>query len=173
MNQKEFSVFAAAIRTFYPQEKILPNREAIELWFQQLKDIPFSVAEVGLKKWVAVNRWSPSIADIRETCAGIANGEKKDWSEAWESVLMAIRMYGYYGEEKALNSLDEITASCIRRLGWRDMCTTENIGYFRTTFKTVYESLTERKRKEEQIPENLRTRIAEIIQESGRLEQKE
>ena len=65
MNRKEFALFASALRTYYPREKLLPNEQAMELWFNQLQDIPYKVAELTLNKWVATNKWSPSIADIR------------------------------------------------------------------------------------------------------------
>ena len=66
MTRIEFATFAMALKTYYPRENLLPNEQALELWFRQLQDISYQVAEVGLHKWVALNKWSPSIADIRE-----------------------------------------------------------------------------------------------------------
>lgn len=66
MNKFEFSNIVKAIRTYYPKETILPNDEAMTLWYDQLKDLDYKATAEGLKKWVAVERWSPSIADLRE-----------------------------------------------------------------------------------------------------------
>ena len=66
MTKQEFAVLASAIRTYYPKEKILPNQQAMQLWFIHLQDIPYRVAEVALEKWVISNKWSPTIADLRE-----------------------------------------------------------------------------------------------------------
>ena len=74
MNAKEFGNFAAALRTYYSRENILPNQQAMELWFRQLQDIPYEAAEAILSKWVATNKWSPSIADIRDGMAEIQRG---------------------------------------------------------------------------------------------------
>jgi hypothetical protein len=91
MNKQEFATFAMALRTYYPKENILPNKEAMALWFREVQDIPFPVAEAALRKWVATNKWSPSIAEIREMTAGIQNGEQLTWGEAWERALRAVR----------------------------------------------------------------------------------
>ena len=95
MDKREFGLFASAIRTYYPREQILPNKEAMELWFRELQDIPFPVAEASLRKWVSTNKWSPSIADIRELSANVQNGDIPDWGEGWEEVQRAIRKHGY------------------------------------------------------------------------------
>ena len=75
MTEIEFAKFAMALKTYYPRENLLPNQQAMDLWFSQLQDIPYKVAEVGLNKWVSLNKWSPSIADIREMASTVANGE--------------------------------------------------------------------------------------------------
>ena len=66
MTKQEFAILASAIRTYYPKEKILPNQQAMQLWFIHLQDIPYKVAEIALEKWVINNKWSPTIADLRE-----------------------------------------------------------------------------------------------------------
>ena len=75
MDKQEFATLAMAIRTYYPKENILPNKEAMQLWFRELHDIPYNVAEAALRKWVSTNKWSPSIAEIREMAANIQNGD--------------------------------------------------------------------------------------------------
>ena len=102
MDKKEFSLFASALRTYYPREKLLPNEQAMTLWYNQLQDIPYKVAEATLNKWVAIEKWSPSIADIRQLATELVNGAIKDWGDGWEQVEKAIRRYGIYREAEAL-----------------------------------------------------------------------
>ena len=64
MTKQEFSMYAMALRTFYPKEKLLQTKEAMELWYQLLKDLPYAKAESDLIKWAQYNKWSPSIAEI-------------------------------------------------------------------------------------------------------------
>ncbi len=151
MNQQEFSTFAMAIRTYYPKENILPNQQALALWFRELQDIPFQVAEAALRKWVATNKWSPSIAEIRETAATICNGEGQTWGEGWEKVLKAVKKYGMYNIGPALESLDPMTRQAVEQVGFRDICLSENIGVERANFRMVYETLADRQKTAQQV----------------------
>lgn len=160
MNKKEFGIFASALRTYYPKEKILPNEQALELWYRQLKDIPYKLAEVTLAKWVATNKWSPSIADIREQAAGITQGEAIGWGEAWESVLKAIGSYGAYRESEALASMDDLTQKIVRRLGFKNLCLSEEIQVDRANFRMIYEQEQERQKQDAQLPK----RVKELMQ---------
>lgn len=151
MDQKEFSTLAMAIRTYYPKENILPNSQAMDLWYRELQDIPFPVAEAALRKWVSTNKWSPSIADIREMCAAVRHGEVPAWGEGWEKVLKAIRKYGMYNIGPALASLDPLTRQAVERVGFAEICLSENISVERANFRMVYESLAEREKTRQQV----------------------
>lgn len=153
MTKREFGLFAAAIRTYYPRENILPNEQAHDLWFRQLQDIPFPVAEAILAKWVATNKWSPSIADIRDGVAEIQNGgPAPDWGEAWDQAMTAIRRFGSYDEDGALASLPPLTRETVRRLGYKSLCWSENQVADRANFRQVYEILSKRKVETDKIP---------------------
>ena len=153
MTRQEFWQFAAAIRTYYSRENLLPNEQAMELWFRQLQDIPFPVAEAILAKWVATNKWSPSIADIRDSMAEIQNGgPADDWGEAWDQAMTAIRRFGSYDEDGALASLPPLTRETVRRLGYKSLCWSENQVADRANFRQVYEILSKRKVETDKIP---------------------
>lgn len=79
MDKKEFATFAMALKTYYPRETLLPNTQAMELWYKQLQNLPLVVAEIALEKWVATNKWSPSISDL------FSMVEKIHW-EAYETL---------------------------------------------------------------------------------------
>lgn len=162
MNKKEFAIFASALRTYYPKENLLPNEQAMQLWFNQLSDIPYKVAEVTLNKWVATNKWSPSIADIREHATSITQGEAKEWGDAWQDVLRAISKYGSYREDEALESLDETTRTVVRRLGFRNLCFSEEIQVDRANFRMIYEQQQERDKQDAQLPPRLKALIADM-----------
>lgn len=151
MDKQEFSTLAMAIRTYYPKENILPNAPAMELWFRELQDIPFPVAEAALRKWVSTNKWSPSIAEIRELAATVTNGEIAGWGDGWEKVLLAVRKYGLYNIGPALASLDPMTRQAVERVGFREICLSENISVERANFRMVYESLAEREKTRQQV----------------------
>ena len=162
MNKKEFALFASALRTYYPREKLLPNEQAMELWFNQLQDIPYKLAELTLNTWVATNKWSPSIADIREKATGLTQGEPKDWGEAWREVLRAINIYGSYQELEALESMDETTKRVVERLGFRNICLSEDIQVDRANFRMIYEQEIQRAKEDAQIPPKLKELMASM-----------
>nr|DAM44129.1 MAG TPA: replisome organizer [Caudoviricetes sp.] len=161
MDKKEFALFASALRTYYSKENLLPNSQAMELWFRQLMDIPYPVAEATLNKWVATNKWSPSIAEIRELAAEIQNGKLPDWGEAWEETCKAISRYGYYRPKEALASLSPLTRKTVERLGFTNLCLSENPTADRANFRQCYEIVAKR----EQEAQVLSLPLQQIIQQ--------
>lgn len=166
MTKKEFAAFAMALKTYYPKENLLPNQQAIDLWFLQLMDLDYSLAETVLNKWVAIKPWPPTIADIREQAASIGGGEIPDWGEGWEKVIKAIAKYGMYRPQEAIESMDKVTRQCVERLGFVNLCTSENPAADRANFRKIYEQYAERQKIEMQMPISTRERI-EYIQHSA------
>lgn len=160
MNKQEFGVFASALKTYYSKENLLPNAQAMELWYRELCDIPYYVAETALRKWVATNKWSPSIAEIREMTAGIVNGEPLTWGESWERALGAVKKYGSYNKGAALNSLDPLTRKCVESIGYIELCMSENIMADRAHYQRIFEVYAKREQTNKQIS----TPLLEAIQ---------
>lgn len=171
MTKKEFSVFVAALKTFYPREQLLPNQQAMGLWFQMLGDIPYQVAEAALQKWVATNKFSPTIADIREIASSIQHGDLPEWGDAWQNVREAVQRYGWYRHEEAMASLDDLTRECVKRIGFERLCHSEEPELERANFRMIFETLAKRRKTQEQLPTGLSSLIGEI-QKNLRLEDK-
>lgn len=165
MNQKEFAVFTMALKTYYPREQLLPNKQAADLWFKQLEDIPYDVAEIALNKWVATQKWSPSIAEIRAKAREVVFGETKDYGKAWEEVMAAVREFGQNRALEALASLDELTREATKRIGFRNICNSENLMADRANFRMIYEELAARKNENDQIPQFIKTRIEDVAKQ--------
>ena len=171
MTKKEFSLIALALRAYFPKENnFIPNEQALELWYMQLKDIDYRVAEAAVNKWAATNKWSPTIADIRETATAISQGELPDWGEAWQEVTLAIKRFGSYRAGEALRSLSPLTRKAVERLGYMQLCASENIAADRANFRMIYEQLAAREKKQAQLPEGLKTLIAQMQQDNKLIE---
>jgi hypothetical protein len=165
MNREEFATWTMALKTYYPKENLLPNNQAMELWYKQLQDIPYDVAETALNKWVATNKWSPSIADIREAYVSVAAGDYPLAGEEWDKVMQAICKYGSYNPAEALASLNPITANTVRQIGgFRQLCFSENIVADRANFYRIYDRNVERARQQALISPQLKITIAGIAQ---------
>ena len=166
MNQEEFAKFAMALKTYYSkEEKLLANKQAMDLWYMQLNDIPYEVAEAALNKWVSVNKWSPAISDIREYATSISYGDIPDWGSAWELVLESVRRYGMYRQNEAMqyiSAANKIAYHCVERMGYNVICLSENVAVERANFRNMYEQYAERERYQRQLPMQLNQRISEL-----------
>lgn len=172
MDKREFAIFADAMKTYYPKEKnLLPNDRALELWFDQLSDIPYDVATIGLRKWVAISEWSPSIADVRRMASEVTRPKVKSWGEAWEDVIRSIQRYGHVDPKGAFAMMDDITKKVVRQIGYMNLCMSENQAADRANFRTMYEREAERQAQDAQLPTSLRELIGKM--QVGAIEKKE
>lgn len=162
MTASEFSTFSAAIKTYFPKENVLPTKESMTLWYSALKDIPHDVASAALMQYVQTNKFAPTIAELRSISSAIQNENLPDWGESWEKTLSAIREYGMYNEKDALASLDDLTRQTVKRLGYHDLCISENMMQDRANFRMIFEQLLERKTKEQKISPVVKKMIAGI-----------
>ena len=122
----------------------------------------YAVLNAAIQKYMITNKFPPTIADLREIATTISSGEIPDWGEGWEKVLNAIRYYGYYRETEALETMDELTKTCVKRLGWRNLCMSENNNMDRANFRMIFEQLAERQKKESQMALPLKELILSI-----------
>lgn len=155
MTREEFGKWAMALRSYYPAQNLLPTKQSAELWYMQLADIPYKVAVLALNKWVALNRWGPTIADLREAAADCMAGEIPDWSEAWEHVMKAIQYHGTWDVEGAKAMLTPLERQVVERIGFVRLCMSENITADRAGFRDIYTGLAKRQKEQAQLPEKL------------------
>ena len=84
MTRAEFASIAAAMRTYYPREQLIPNDQAMTLWFEQLEEFHPGAVEKALKHWVKSNKYSPSIAELRTLSQDVQEGRILDLNEVQE-----------------------------------------------------------------------------------------
>lgn len=162
MNKKEFATFAMALKTYFPKENLLPNSVAMDLWYMELQDLEYNVAQMALRKYVHINKFSPTIAELREIAAEITTEKVEDWGEGWKELQHAIRKFGIYRTQEALESLNGVTKDVVKRLGFKELCMSENPVADRARFKDIYEQLAKRKKVESQMPANLLIEISKV-----------
>ncbi len=142
MEFSEFAKLAKAMKAVYTQPNFLPNDFAMKLWHNMLKDIPYDIACVAVENYIATNRYAPTIADIRAYAVQMIMPQVSNWSEAWGNVLFAITAYGAWDEKTALGYLkeaDPIAERVVKRLGWKELCASENLIADRANFRDAYE----------------------------------
>lgn len=151
MNYEEFKIIAKGMKAVYTQPTFLPDKDALNVWYKLLEDIDYTTANAAIQKYMMTQKFPPTIADIREMAATVANGDKPLWSDGWEQVLTAIKRYGSYGQAEAMASLDGLTRQVVQRLGYMELCRSENIMADRANFRMMFEQLADRKQKTSQL----------------------
>lgn len=162
MERDQFKILCKGMKAVYTQETFLPDADAFNIWFSLLGDLEYAVLNAAIQKYMLTNRFPPTIADLRELSETIRSGTLPDWGEGWEKVLKAIRSFGYMRETEALQSMDELTQTCVKRLGWRNLCMSENANQDRANFRMIFEQLSERKKKENMLPLSLNNTIKQL-----------
>jgi len=143
------------------QEKDL--RPTATLWEKMLSDIPYEIAENALIKVLATTRFFPTVAEIRAAASDIVNPAIPSHAEAWGEVVQAIRRYGYYRENEALDSLSPATAQVVKWLGWQELCTCEEVDVIRGQFRRAYDEHAGNVRQEAVLPSGIRELIGSTV----------
>lgn len=165
MNNEQFLTIAATLRAAYPNNNFLTTKDSITVWYEMLKDLDFTMCKSAAQEYISTGKFPPTIADIREKCAGYANVPIIDWSEAWETVLRMIRKFGYMEEVQALSCMDDITRTCVKRLGYQNICMSESIVSDRANFRDIYENEAKRRKEQNKIPLQLQTQRQQMIEQ--------
>jgi hypothetical protein len=168
MDFNEWKVLVKGLKSIYPESWFLPDGDSVKIWYQLLQDLEYKVVSAAIQKYALTNKKYPTVADIRECATSVSIGDKPLWSDGWEEVIMAIRRYGMYQEGLALEHMSEITRQAVQRLGFRNLCLSENVMADRANFRTIFEQIAERERTEQQMP----LKLSNLIEDIRRKEQK-
>jgi len=77
-------------------------------------------------------------------------------------VNKAISHFGYTRPREAFESLPEPVARCAERMGWRDLCLSEEQDVIRGQFRKAYETQMNRERQDALVPVSVRENIARL-----------
>lgn len=156
MDKKEVINLLGLAAANFPNMQERDLRPTASLWEKMLSDMPYQVAEDALIRVLATAKFFPTIADIRE--AAVVNTQPRIDSagEAYEKVLKAIRWFGSYREQEALETLDPITRKATQAIGWKSLCLSEEPDVVRGQWRKAYEALEKREATEAKVPERLK-----------------
>lgn len=161
MRFDEFKNLVKGMKSVYTSPNFLPDGDAIKIWYQLLQDMSYEQLNVAIQKHMLTNRFPPTIAELREAAVSCTM-ELKDWSDGWEQARQVIRKYGYYQQSEAFASMDDITRKVVKRLGWKELCMSENPMQDRANFRMVYEQEQKRVKERAVLPVGLQSQIEEM-----------
>lgn len=145
MSKQEFATLVLAMQAMYGDE-FIGTEEAMDVWFALLYDLDYKILSKALQKHMLTNKFKPTVAELREIYADLICPVISDWSEGWEQVSKAIGHYGMYRTEEAMECFDEVTREAVKRLGFQNICLSENIVADRARFAEIYQAIQQRKR---------------------------
>ena len=145
VSKQEFATLVLAMQAMYGEE-FIGTEEAMDVWFALLHDLDYQILSKALQKHMLTNKFKPTVAELREIYADLICPVISDWSEGWEKVSKAIGHYGMYRTEEAMESFDEVTREAVKRLGFQNICLSENIVADRARFAEIYQAIQQRKR---------------------------
>lgn len=111
-----------------------------QLWEKKFGRYTLEQVSQAIDNLTSKSKYMPSISEILSEIIQLNAPQLKlnPYGE-WESVIKAIRKYGTYGEDKALQSLEEPTSTIARQLGWYRLCTTERIEFEKIRFMEMFD----------------------------------
>lgn len=164
MNAEETAKVLAVLTVAYPALADDKARERVNLWHAMFADEPYSLVYSAVQQFIATDSkgYAPSIGQIKGICARVANPAIGDWTEGWGQVNKAISKYGSWDKAGAMASFDETTAEAVRRLGWEEICSSQNIETTRAQFRQAYELISKRENEEACLPAKIKAQLSEL-----------
>lgn len=161
-NVKEMERYkiVAGIAAYYPGKFGHENAVA---YCSLLNDIEPELLNAAVKTLCAINKWPPTVAEIREEAAKKAGAvmgvEAPKASLAWEDVLTHIKTCGAYRRPRFS---DPVCEEAVRRMGWTELCamsydmTAVNRAQFFKIYNEIAADLKEEARLKKELGENYR-----------------
>lgn len=126
----------------YPQAQFGPASSA--LYERELADLDGPTALEAVRRLIRTSKWMPTVAEIRTAAADVRHGPKRLGAEAWGDAMDAVRKVGAYHPPPAFE--DALVGECVRLMGWRNLCHSENGTADRARFIDLYDGLQDRAR---------------------------
>lgn len=125
----------------------------VDAYAALLADLDYARCNAAVRVLLQSKNWIPAVADIRKVVLELERGPERPAGEAWGEVLKAIGRYGAYrlpGVDFEFS--DPEVGRCVKALGWKVLCLSENQTADRARFLELYGSVAAQERREQQVP---------------------
>lgn len=156
MTRAEAAELVAVLSSAYRAQSI--TEATCQVYETMLADLGYAAAQRAIARLIATSRYMPTVAEIREAVLEVERGPQRGGVEAWGDVLEAIRRVGAYNPAPEFG--DPIVSECVRLMGWVALCRGTNEAADRARFVELYESLAQRRRKEQVVGDSLQLAAA-------------
>lgn len=117
------------------------TQEQASVWFDMFKDDDYKTFSQAVKRLISTNQFMPSIAEIKKEIALLKTPTLQlNAEDEWEAVLSAIRKYGFYKPQEALETLTPLTKHIVKIIGWGRLCSSESVQWERKEFIELFKN---------------------------------
>lgn len=154
MIQEDFLKGIFILENSFPSFQISDKEETLMIWYEMLADQSMEVYMNGIRRHLALSKFAPTIADLRERMQETINPASAFTADiAWSELTGAIRKYGSYREQEALDSMSPITRSIVMAMNYRQLCLSETLMADRAHFMKMFEQYKAREKQEYLLPQ--------------------
>lgn len=127
----------------------------INAWLEFFKETPEQEFNLAIRNVINKYEYFPTIAQIKKEIANNQTTDIPSAEDEWEEVLKAVRRFGTYRQEEALESLNPYTSYIARHIGYQNICRSEDGNKWnKKDFIAEYNQLKEREKELIQIGSN-------------------
>jgi hypothetical protein len=146
MTREEAARIIHALAAAFPSANI--PTETVAIYVENLIDLPVDDGMIAASNLIRTENWFPPIAKIRSETRRVGGALSPSREQAWLEVEMAMR---HKGRGKRVEWSHDAISESVRTMGWTNMCLSENLDVVRGQFFKVYDSISGRVNREEQI----------------------
>jgi len=159
MTKKEFAVLIAVLDNSYKTQPA--TKETLRIWYESLKDIEYQVAHQAIQKILLTSKFYPTIAEIRESCYKLLNGEQMTGDEAWDIFLKYIFLDSTRSDYERLEKDYPQVYKVIKHLGGRDILL-GNVSFIRPEFERIFNENREIDKKQNLLSDSFKKDVAQL-----------
>ena len=170
MTRDEFKILVKGMKAAYTTPSFIPDKDAFEIWYGLLSDIPYEVASAATKSYMMTETKIPAPADIRNKAMMLSKNNELNEIEAWTLVSKALRN-GYYGAEEEFAKLPPIVQKAVgspaqlRMWATTDESSVESV--ISSNFMRTYKAEVKRAEEYARLPEDVRVLIQNMSPMNG------
>lgn len=167
MTREDFAVLVKAMKAVYSSENFIADKDAFDVWYGLLQDLPYEQANLAIQKYMATEKFPPTIADIRTKATEIIAPAEESMNElqAWALVQKAIRNSGYNSEKE----FERLPEACKIAVGtpanlreWALMDSDQVATVEQSHFIRNYRAAVQRIKDDAKLPEKMKLLIADM-----------
>ena len=159
MTREEFSILVKGMKAVYPQPTFIPDKDAFDIWYALLDDIPYKQANIAVQKHITSSKFPPTVADIREKAIFKETDDEISELQAWSLVYKAICNSTYNAEDeynKLPVTIQKAVGNQSNLKEWGQMPIETVQSVEQSHFIRAYRTVLEREKQDSRLPEKLR-----------------